>query len=329
LMLLAPLSPESASHGANTKNAKISLVIPAHNEAEAIHANLATILGRAQQAEVGIAFEVIVVDDGSSDGTATEVQRYAVADPRVRLLVFTRNFGKEAAILAGLDHASGDATIVMDADLQHPPALIAPMIALWRQGFAVVEAVKQHRGSESAGSRLFARLFYTLFRYFSGFDLAMRSDFKLLDRSVVDTYRALPENRRFFRGLIAWLGYPLAQLPFTVPPRQGGESRWGSLKLLRYAIDNLTAFSALPLHLVSWLGVGMLLLGLVIGALSLYQKWRGEALDGFTTVILLIAIASGVLMISLGVIGHYLSRIYDELKHRPAYVLTPPPRGGA
>jgi polyisoprenyl-phosphate glycosyltransferase len=154
----------------------------------------------------------------------------------------------------------------------------------------------------------------------------MRSDFKLLDRSVVETYRALPENRRFFRGLIAWLGHPLAQIPFTVPPRQGGESRWGAFKLLRYAIDNLTAFSSVPLHIVSWLGAGMLLLGMAIGAASLYQKWRGEALDGFTTVILLIVISSGVLMISLGVIGHYLANIYDELKHRPAYILKPPRR---
>ncbi|MDP4028810.1 MAG: glycosyltransferase family 2 protein [Gallionella sp.] len=302
---------------------KISLVIPAHNEGEAIYANLATILAAVPEAGADLAFEAIVIDDGSTDDTAAEVLRFSAHDPRVSLVAFTRNFGKEASILAGLDHAGGEAVIVMDADLQHPPALIAQMVALWRQGFAVVEAVKQDRGAESAGSRLFAWLFYALFRRSSGFDLATRSDFKLLDRSVVEAYRALPENRRFFRGLIAWLGHPLAQIPFSVPPRQGGKSRWGTFKLLRYAIDNLTAFSAIPLHIVSWLGAAMLLLGMVIGTASLVQKWRGEALDGFTTVILLIVIASGVLMVSLGVIGHYLACIYDELKHRPAYILKP------
>lgn len=301
----------------------VSLVIPAHNEGESIHANLGAILGAAGTAGDDIVFEAIVVDDGSNDMTAAEVQRFAKTDDRVRLLSFTRNFGKEAAILAGLEHAGGAAVIVMDADLQHPPELIPRMLELWRQGFPVVEAIKQERGAESLGSRFGATLFYTLFQHFSGFDLAGRSDYKLLDRRVVDSCCALPEKRRFFRGLVAWLGYPMAQIPFVVPPRQGGSSRWGALKLLRYAIDNLTAFSAMPLHLVSWLGAGMLLLGLVIGTTSLYQKWRGEALDGFTTVILLIVIASGVLMISLGVIGHYLGRIYDELKSRPAYIIKP------
>lgn len=304
----------------------VSLVIPAHNEAAAIASNVTKIIAAAEKSAPDFTFEVIVVDDGSSDATADEVSRAAASDPRLQLISFTRNFGKEAAILAGLDHAAGEAAIVMDADLQHPPELIPQMLALWRQGFLVVEAVKQDRGEEHAISGFAAWIFYTLFRRFTGLELTNHSDYKLLDRSVMDTYRALPENRRFFRGLVAWLGNPVARIPFTVAQRQGSASRWGAIRLLRYGIDNLTAFSSAPLHIVSWLGAATLLLGGVIGALSLYQKWQGESLDGFTTVILLIVITGGVLMVSLGIIGHYLAGIYDELKRRPRYVVKQPER---
>jgi dolichol-phosphate mannosyltransferase len=200
------------------------------------------------------------------------------------------------------------------------------MVELWRQGFPVVEAVKRDRGDARPGGKWSAALFYALFRRLAGLDLLAHSDFKLLDCAVVERLRALPERRRFFRGLVAWMGYPSATLPFDVPPRAGGETSWGTWRLVRYAVDNLTGFSALPLALVGWLGAIMLLVGGVAGAVALYQKFAGIALDGFTTVIVLLALASGALMLSLGVIGLYLARIYEELKGRPLYLLREEPR---
>jgi polyisoprenyl-phosphate glycosyltransferase len=307
----------------------ITLVVPLYNEEAIACANLGKILAAA--AGDWYDLELVAVDDGSRDGTAAEIDRAATLDPRVRAVSFTRNFGKEAAILAGLAHARGQAVVVLDGDLQHPPELIPKMLALWQQGIYVVDTVKSDRGKESLASGLFARGFYFLFRRFAGLDLDGHSDFKLLDREVVDAYLAFPERHRFFRGLIGWANYPSAQIPFSVPPRAGeGTSQWSRLKLLRYAVDNLTSFSSLPLKLVSYVGFATLLFGAVIGVLSLWQKFRGQAVSGFTTVNLLIIIIGGAILLSLGIIGHYMARLYDEVKRRPSYLVKParraPPR---
>ena len=299
----------------------ISLVVPVFNEGPIIRANLAAILEAA--AGDWYTLELITVNDGSNDETADEITLAGQDDARVRLISFTRNFGKEAAILAGLGHAKGDAAIVLDGDLQHPPQLIPQMIALWRDGMYVVEAVKRNRGNETLAQGLFARAFYSLFRRFANLDLRGHSDFKLLDREVVDAYLAYPERNRFFRGIIGWAQYPSAQIPFSVADRNGGATHWGKLKLLRYAVNNITSFSSLPLKLVSYLGVVTLLLGIIIGILSLIQKFNGQALDGFTTVNLLIVIMGGAILLSLGIIGHYIGRLYDEIKGRPPYVIKP------
>ena len=299
----------------------VLLVIPVFNEGEAVYVNLKAITAAAAVIEPEYSLRMLIVDDGSTDGTVTELDHYCAGEKRARWIGFTRNFGKEAAIHAGLDHADADVVIVMDSDLQHPPELIPQMVALWKQGLLVVEAWKSERGKESFSSRVFSATFYALFGYFSGLDLRGQCDFKLLDRRVVEEYCRLSERRRFFRGLVQWMNYPSARLPFAVPPRITGQTSWGRWRLLHYAIDNLTSFSALPLQLVSWMGILTLAIGFVIGGISLYKKWAGIALDGFTTVILLIVFASGVLMVSLGIIGHYLARIYEELKLRPHYVL--------
>lgn len=300
----------------------VSLVVPVYNEAQAIAANLMAILDAA---DVDPAWEVelIAVDDGSRDRSADVLNDLARMDPRIRPVLFTRNFGKEAAVFAGLTEARGQAVVVLDSDLQHPPVLIPKMIALWRSGAFVVHGVKLSRGKESAFHRLAAQAFYGTFRRFAGLDLRGHSDFKLLDRSVVDTYLALPERKHFFRGLIDWAGYPCATIPFEVAERSGGQTSWSKFKLVRYAVDNLTSFSSIPLRFISWVGVATLTIGLVIGVNSIVQKLLGNIVEGLTTVYLLIIIMGGSVMLSLGIIGHYLARLYDEIKGRPVYLRTP------
>lgn len=300
----------------------ISLVVPVYNEASIIHANLNAILAAA--AGDWYTLELIAVDDGSRDASASEIANAAAQDPRIRAVSFTRNFGKEAAILAGLTHANGDAVIVLDGDLQHPPQLIPKMLDLWRQGIYVIEAIKTDRGNEALHNGVLAHAFYSLFRRFSGLDLKGHSDFKLLDRIVVDAYLAFPERQRFFRGIIGWAQYPSAQIPFSVVERAGGgPSQWSKLKLLRYAIANITSFSSAPLKLVSYLGCITLAFGAVIGTISLIQKFEGKAIDGFTTINLLVIAIGGAILLSLGIIGHYIARLYDEIKARPPYLIKP------
>jgi polyisoprenyl-phosphate glycosyltransferase len=304
----------------------IELIVPVFNEGPVIESHLQEILKRAVPEEpAGYRLKLLVIDDGSRDGTREALDCFCAREPRARYLSFTRNFGKESAISAGLDQVSddADAAILMDSDLQHPPELIPRMVELWRAGNKVVEARKSSRGRESLASRLFATGFYRLFRLLAKLDLRGQSDFKLLDRAVVAQYRSLHEQGRFFRGLVQWMGYPAAHISFEVPERAGGNSNWSRIRLLRYALHNITAFSATPLQFISWCGLVSVLVGVVFGALAFIQKIRGEALDGFTTVILLLIFFSGALMLSLGVIGHYLALIYEEIKHRPGYILRP------
>jgi len=314
-----------ASHFSGFRQVKvlISVVVPIYNEGPRIVHNLERILGAAQSDQYEL--ELLAVDDGSADNSAAEIERLASNDSRVRLLSFTRNFGKEAAVYAGLDHAQGDAVVVLDADLQHPPSLIPQMVAQWQAGFSVVEAVKRHRNDPSRLDGLFARSFYSLYRRFSGFDIEGHSDFKLLDRQVVDIYLGLPERYRFFRGLVNWLGVESAVLHFDVDAREGA-SRWSKFGLLRYALHNVTAFSTIPLAIVTWLGCLTLGFGVLMVALTLLQKMTGHAAVGFTTVNILLILVGGSIMTSLGIIGHYVGKIYFEIKSRPIYVCKPAKR---
>lgn len=301
---------------------KISLIVPAMNEGDHIYHNLSVILDAVK--DESYEFELIVVDDGSKDNTALEVARLNSVDQRVCCLSLTRNFGKEAAIQAGLDHAKGDAVVVLDGDLQHPPALIPQMLSFWRQGILVVEAVKLSKDENGVeNNRFLANSFYLLFHRLSGMDLNGHSDFKLLDRLVVDAYLNLSEKVRFFRGIVTWLNYPSVKIPFTVPERAGGASQWSKLKLLNYAINNISSFSSTPLKLVSILGFVTMLFGMIIAGISLIQKFQGKSIDGFTTVNCLVIIIGGAILISLGIIGHYIARIYDEIKGRPLYMIKP------
>lgn len=299
----------------------ITLIVPVYNEAPIIRTNLKVILDAA--AGDWYTLELIAVDDGSDDNTAVQIASAAAADPRIHMISFTRNFGKEAAIHAGLSHARGEAAIILDCDLQHPPQLVPLMLNIWRQGVPVVEGVKAYRGNEALHDSLFARGFYALFHRLAGLDIKGHSDFKLLDRMVIDAYLAFPERNRFFRGIIGWANYPSANVPFSVLDRTGGTTQWSKWKLLHYAINNITSFSSLPLKLVSYLGLFTLIFGVIIGAISLFQKFEGRALDGFTTVNLLIIVMSSAILLSLGIIGHYLGRLYEEVKGRPSYLIKP------
>jgi len=300
----------------------IAIVIPAYNEAASIVANLAVI--RAAVDDIDDAdVMLVVIDDGSADGTAAAVRQLHTHDPRVHLLSMNRHYGKESAIAAGLQATRHcDAVVVMDSDLQHPPALIPTMIEHWRQGARVVEAVKASRGNESYLRGKLAGLFYRSFNYFTRLGIEGHTDFKLLDKEVVNACCDLPEHGRFFRGLIAWLGFETVQLPFNVPPSTRQRSAWGQAALFRYAIDSITSFTAFPLQIVTLLGGLTFLLSMVIGAMALADKLAGRAVDGFTTVILLILMIGSVLMFSVGLIGIYVGRIYDEVKRRPNFLIN-------
>ncbi len=266
--------------------------------------------------------ELILVDDGSPDDSWEVITEESRTRPALRALRLSRNFGKEAALCAGLDMARGKAVIVMDGDLQHPPALIPEMVRTWREsGADVVEAVKTHPGKQSILVKCGSRLFYSLLKKLSGFDLEGASDFKLMDRRAVDAWRRMKERNVFFRGMSAWLGYQRVQLPFVVPERVGGQSRWSTLRLVRLAVTGLTSFSSLPLLLVNFLGGICLLVAVVLGSQALFLKATGRAVTGFTTVITLQLLIASFLMISLGIIGEYIARIYDEVKGRPRYVV--------
>lgn len=299
----------------------VSVVIPTFNEGEAIEHNLPVILSVLESIE-DIELELLVVDDGSVDDTASRVRQLCNDHPALNLLCLNRNFGKEAAVHAGLTHAHGDAVVVMDSDLQHPPELVPNMVKLWQEGIAVVESCKSSRGKESFASRSLAHGFYTLFNMLSGFDIKNKSDFKLLDREVVEAYCALPERKRFFRGMIPWLGFSSAQLYFDVPERQFGQSAWPRLKLMRFSLTALSSFTSTPLHLVSLLGLLFLSISVVLGGIALYDKFSGDAVSGFTTVILLVLITGSLTMFALGQIGIYIEQIFDEVKQRPTYVIN-------
>jgi glycosyltransferase involved in cell wall biosynthesis len=298
----------------------LSIVIPAHNEAAGIVRALDVIGGVASGC--GMNWEIIVVDDGSPDDTFERVREQARAEPRIKGLRFSRNFGKEAALLAGLRAARGNAVVTIDADLQHPPDLIPKMIDEWRKGYKVVDAVKRSRETDSAVARLRAWLFNSVLSRLGGIDVENSSDFKLLDRVVVDAVaRGLPERQRFYRGLSGWVGYSHVSLPFDVQARADGEGKWTLWKLAELATTATVSFTSAPLRIVTALGMIALIFGFGVGAEALVGWMQGRAISGFTTTIITVLILGSFIMISLGIIGEYIAKIYDEIKLRPPYLV--------
>lgn len=298
----------------------LSIILPSFNEQDNISHTFQVI--NHILCDASIPYEMIFVDDGSKDLTYQNIQILSSQHPQVRGICFSRNFGKESAIFAGLESAAGDCCLIMDCDLQHPAELIPEMYHLWQDGYEVVEGIKVSRGKENPLHTLCANAFYRLISKASGIDMSKASDFKLLDRKAVNALLAMPERTPFFRALSSWIGFKTISIPFHVKDREIGTSKWSIWKLVKYAIHNITSFSGAPLQFVTFLGWVMFFCSAILGLQSLYRYFTGTALEGFTTVILLQLLIGSVLMISLGIIGHYISHIYDEIKARPRYLIT-------
>src|SRR5262245_18310897 len=298
----------------------VSVIMPVFREGAHLRGLLADV--HRYLTTCNVRYELVLVDDGSPDNTWQVITAEAENCQALRAVRLTRNFGKESALCAGLERARGDAVIVMDADGQHPPPLIADMVRLWQSsGVDIVEAVKRRRGPESLSSKLGAQLFYFILNRLSGFHFKGASDFKLMNRKALDAWLKLHERNVFFRGMTVWMGFTAVQIPFQVAPRSVGQSTWSVLKRLKLALVGITAFSSFPLHLVTLAGVVFLGISLLLGLQTLYLKLAGRAVSGFATVILLQLIVGSLLMISLGIIGEYLARIYEEVKGRPRYLI--------
>lgn len=298
----------------------LSVVIPAYHEQEMVAPaakEIAEILKREN-----IDYELVFVDDGSKDRTWEEIEKAAERDPKVRGVRFSRNFGKEAAIFAGLKHTKGDCVACIDCDLQHPPEKLVDMYRMWQDGVEVIEGVKSDRGKESLAHRMFAKLFYSLISRATKVDMSRASDFKLLDRKAVNVILTMREKRAFFRALSSWVGFRTGEVSYEVRERTAGESKWSTWSLVKYALSNITAFTSLPMNFVTILGILTLIVSVVMGVVSLVQKFMGIALGGFTTVIILLLFIGSLIMISLGIIGYYIGCIYDEIKDRPRYIVS-------
>jgi dolichol-phosphate mannosyltransferase len=299
----------------------LSVVIPLYNERDALPALLSE-LRRALERECD--YEIVFVDDGSTDGTAQELKRAAGEDPRIRSIFFSRNFGHQAAITAGLDFASGDAVAVMDGDLQDPPELLPQMLALLRDGYDVVSAQRLTREGEGVFKRYTARLFYWLIRKLVDKRIQNEvGDFRLFSRRAVAAIRSLREQHRFMRGMVAWLGLREVILPYHRSARVAGNTKYSAVKMLRFAWTAVTSFSALPLRLSVFFGFFVAACGVGVGAYSIFAARVLKAtVPGWTSLVCLNIIFSGVTLVAIGLVGEYVAHIYEEAKGRPLYVVS-------
>lgn len=298
----------------------LSIIVPAYNEEQMIPITERTISELMEKEN--IPYELMFVNDGSKDGTWREICTAAEKNVNVVGVNFSRNFGKEAAMFAGLEKASGDCCVIIDCDLQHPPEKIVEMYRLWQEGYEVVEGVKEDRGRESALHGFFSNAFYGIISRVTGFDMSNSSDFKLLDRKVVDTLNQMKERNVFFRALSFWVGFKKTTVSYSVRERVAGESKWSTRALFKYAITNIASFSGFPMQIVTILGYIMFVVSVVLGVIALYQKIAGYALSGFTTVIIILLFRFSIIMMSLGIIGLYISKIYVECQGRPRYIIS-------
>ncbi|MGC8603638.1 MAG: glycosyltransferase family 2 protein [Desulfomonilaceae bacterium] len=305
---------------------EVSLIVPCHNEAE----NLSALYGRVLTVmeQTGKSWEMVCINDGSKDGTLEQLLALNQKDPRIVVIDLSRNFGKEAALTAGLDHARGDCAIPLDADLQDPPELIPQLLAKWKEGYDVVNAVRLSRDGESWLKRASAHAFYRIINRMSDVDIPEDTgDFRLLSRPVLEAIKMLPERRRFMKGLFAWVGFRTASVHYHREPRYAGKTKWNYWRLWNFAVEGITSFSQVPLQLAAHLG-------LIVSALAfLYAVYLvigtivyGNPVKGYPSMMVTLLFLGGVQLIALGVIGEYLGRIYEETKGRPVYLVRGTPQ---
>jgi dolichol-phosphate mannosyltransferase len=305
----------------------LSVVAPVYNEEELVEA----FVRRACAAVADYTFELVLVNDGSSDATAAILDRLAGTDPRVRVVHLSRNFGHQAALTAGLEHAVGDVVAMIDADLQDPPELIPTMVARWEEGSDVVYAVRKQRDGETAFKLATASWFYKLFDKLAQVDLEPNSgDFRLLDRRALDALLTMTERSRFLRGMTVWVGFTQTAVPYEREARNAGETKYTLRKMLRFSLDAIASFSHLPLQLATYVGLFSATIAFVAIPIVAILRLSGSYLPGFGSLTIAILLLGGIQLIALGVIGEYVGRIYDEVKHRPLYIVRDernPPTG--
>lgn len=299
----------------------LSVVVPVFNEEDTLRELHSRLSAALPPVEV---WEIVLVDDGSADGSWPLMRELSAADPRLRLVRLSRNFGHQAAITAGLEAARGEAVIVIDGDLQDPPELIPELVARWRDGFDVVYAVRAERTGENPVRLLAISLFYKLFRRISGGDIpANVGDFRLMSRRVVDALMAMPERARFLRGMTSWVGFKQTGVEYRRDPRYAGSSKYPPRKLVRLALDGIVSFSTIPIKLVAWLGFALVVFCLVVLGWTLYTRFfTNSAPQGWTSLLVVVLLLGGVQLLSLGIIGQYVARIFDEVKQRPLYLVA-------
>lgn len=299
----------------------LSVVVPVYDEEATLrelHRRLSAALPPDEP------HELIFVDDGSTDGSWPVMRELAAADPSLRLVRLSRNFGHQAAITAGLDAARGAAVVVLDADLQDPPEVIPELVARWRDGYDVVYAVRAERAGESTFKRATSAVFYRLLRRLSGEEIpANAGDFRLMSRRVVDALAAMPERARFLRGMTSWVGFRQVGVEYRRDARYAGRSKYPLRRMLRFALDAITSFSTVPVRLVAWLGFALVTFCLVVLGWALYTRFfTDHATPGWTSLLVVVLLLGGVQLLSLGIIGQYVARIFDEAKQRPLYFVA-------
>lgn len=298
----------------------LSIILPAFNEEMNIQyaCNEISKIMISEQ----ITFELIFVDDGSKDATWKSIEKVSKDNSFVHGISFSRNFGKEAALIAGLSVSRGECCAVMDCDLQHPPQTLVKMYHLWEEGYEIVEGVKTSRGKESIFHKIAAKSFYQIISRATGIDMSRASDFKLMDRKVVDCLLIMQEKAMFFRALSSWVGFCKTQVEFDVQQRIAGKTKWSTKSLIKYAVTNITSFSTLPMQMVTGLGIVYLFFAIILFIQTITKYISGAALEGFSTVIILLLLTGSLIMISLGILGYYMAKIYDEVRNRPRYIIS-------
>lgn len=300
---------------------KLSVVIPVLNEETNLPVLYERVVGELQS--LACDFEILFVDDGSTDSSAERIAALHRADARVKMLSMSRNFGHQAALTAGMDHATGDAVIAMDADLQHPPDLIRELVLRWKEGYEVVYTVRQTTEAAGPLKRASAKLFYRVFRALSDIDLPANSaDFRLLDRRVVEAFRQIRERTRFLRGLVGWAGFRSVPVPYQANARLSGQTKYSPARMIRLAIDGLVSFSTTPLYVAIYVGGLLSLLGVAYLLYALYARFvTGNVVPGWTSLIILVTFVGGIQLVLMGIIGIYIGKIYEEAKQRPLYLI--------